>query len=96
VVFNSWREKAKTDPSSAIVQRYHERPAEELYDLLADPLELINLAAEPEQAERLASLRAELDAWTEAQGDTGKIYGEPRLLTDPVRARRWSRGEEKQ
>jgi arylsulfatase A-like enzyme len=86
--FNSWREKAKTDPAAAaIVRRYHERPAEELYDLHADPLELINLAAEPEQAERLASLRAEVDAWMKAQGDTGKIYGEPRLLTDPKRDR---------
>ena len=69
------------------MQRYHERPAEELYDLHADPLELINLAAEPEQAERLASLRAEVETWMKARGDTGKIYGEPRLLTDPERAR---------
>jgi hypothetical protein len=97
--FNSWREKAKTDPTAAIVQRYHERPAEELYDLHADPLELINLAAEPEQAERLASLRAEVETWMEARGDTGNLWRAAvahRSRTRPaVRARRGSRGEEK-
>jgi hypothetical protein len=31
-------------------------------------------------------MRAEVDAWMKGQGDTGKLYGEPRLLTDPDRA----------
>ena len=65
--FASWREKAATDPAAAaIVTRYHERPAEELYDLRADPDELQNLAVDPQHADRLAALRAELDAWMRA------------------------------
>ena len=41
-------------------------PNEELYALGSDPYELTNLAASPEHAERLASLRALLDAELEA------------------------------
>jgi N-sulfoglucosamine sulfohydrolase len=85
--FASWAAKAKTDPAAAaIVKRYHERPAEELYDLRADPQELKNLAANPQQKARLAVLRAELDAWMKASNDKGTVFSEPRLLTDPKRA----------
>ena len=85
--FRSWEEKAKTDPAAAAtVRRYHERPAEELYDLRADPLELKNLAGEPAHASRLAALRGEVDAWMKANHDTGKVFSEPRLLSDPKRA----------
>ena len=85
--FDSWVAKAKSDPAAAaVVRRYHERPPEELYDLGADPHELKNLAADPRQAPRLAAMRAEIDAWMKEQGDTGKLYSEPRLLTDPDRA----------
>jgi uncharacterized sulfatase len=85
--FDSWREQAKTDPAAAaIVRRYHERPGEELYDLHADPVELRNLATDPSHAARLAELRAEVTAWMQANGDEGKTFGEPRLLSDPKRA----------
>lgn len=70
--WDSWVEKAKTDPTAAeVVSRYHKRPAEELYDLAADPWERRNLAAEPGQAKRLQELRGELDAWMAEQGDAG-------------------------
>jgi uncharacterized sulfatase len=70
--WDSWVEAAKTDPAAAaVVRRYHRRPAEELYDLEADPWELSNLAADPAHAETLAKLRAEVDAWMKAQGDEG-------------------------
>jgi uncharacterized sulfatase len=68
----SWERHAATDPAAAaVVQRYHKRPAEELYDLAADPWELRNLASEPAHAARLAQLRGELDTWMKDQGDEG-------------------------
>lgn len=80
--FDSWIEKAKTDPAAAaVVKRYHTRPAEELYDLTADPHELKNLAADPKQTERLKALRADLDAWMKDQGDEG--LKTERALPDP-------------
>lgn len=70
--WTSWELKAQTDAvAAAVVQRYHRRPAEELYDLTADPHEQKNLAADPSQAQRLAQLRAELDASMKAEGDLG-------------------------
>jgi uncharacterized sulfatase len=86
--FASWRELAKTDPkAAATVKRYHERPAEELYDLRKDPEELNNLASDPRHAAQLAALREEVTAWMKANDDEGRIYGQPRLLSDPDRAR---------
>lgn len=85
--FESWREKAKSDPAAAaLLQRYHERPAEELYDLRNDPFELKNLAADPRHARELVARRLDVDTWMKANGDEGKVHGEPRLLTDPKRA----------
>lgn len=80
--WDSWAEKAKTDPAAAaVVRRYHTRPAEELYDLRADPWELTNLAADPAHAATIKSLRADLDAWMKAQGDQG--LKTERSLPDP-------------
>lgn len=80
--WDSWFEKAKSDPgAAAVVRRYHTRPGEELYDLTADVWELKNLAADPGHAERLKALRAELDAWMKEQGDTG--LPTERALPDP-------------
>jgi N-sulfoglucosamine sulfohydrolase len=83
--FATWEEAAKTDPkAAAILQRYHARPAEELYDLAVDPDEQNNLAADPQHAAKLASLRVELDVWMKDQGDTQKMPAAPRLLSDPA------------
>jgi N-sulfoglucosamine sulfohydrolase len=80
----SWKAAAKTDKTaSALVRRYHERPKEELYDLRTDPWQQSNLAADPKQAERLRSMRAQLAAWMKAQGDEGRVLVEPRRLDDP-------------
>jgi arylsulfatase A-like enzyme len=85
--FATWNEKARRDPAAdAVLRRYHERPAEELYNLAQDPRELKNLAADPSHAARLATMRAEVDAWMKQSGDAGKTFGEPRLLSDPKRA----------
>jgi uncharacterized sulfatase len=82
--FSTWEAAAKSDPqAAAILQRYHARPAEELYDLFSDPHEQTNLAADPQHAEKLAALRVDLDAWMKAQGDQQQVLAEPRLLSDP-------------
>lgn len=79
--FGSWLDAAKTDPyAAAKIYRYYQRPAEELYDLRADPFELRNLAAAPTHAARLAAMRDDVTAWMKAQGDTGRVYGEPKLI----------------
>ena len=80
--WDSWVAKAKTDAdAAAVVRRYHTRPAEELYDLMADPNELKNLAADPKHADRLKALRADLDAWMKDQSDEG--LKTERALPDP-------------
>ena len=82
--FASWNAAAKTDAhAAALVHRYHERPAEELYDLAADPAEQNNLAENPEHAEIKRRLRGELEAWMKANDDKGKVFGQPQLLADP-------------
>jgi uncharacterized sulfatase len=81
--FATWEEAAGRDPAAAaILQRYHRRPAEELYDLKADPAEQVNLAADPRHGARLAALRGELDAWLREQGDQQALAVEGRLLSD--------------
>ena len=83
--FSTWETAAKSDPqAAAILKRYHARPAEELYDLTADPAEQRNLAADPQHAAKLAALRSALDAWMKSQGDQQKHFAEPRLLSDPT------------
>lgn len=72
-IFESWRDKAKTDADAAeLVHRFQHRPAEELYDVDADPFELNNLADDPQYAEVLSELRGELDGWMKDQGDLGQ------------------------
>lgn len=78
VYWKTWLAPAEKDAAAAaVVKRYSERPAEEIYDLAADPFELHNLAANPKQATRLAAMRAELDAWMKQQVDTQTVFGNP-------------------
>ncbi|MFV3075054.1 sulfatase [Niveispirillum fermenti] len=85
VYFPSWREAAERDPAAkAIVDAYYKRPAEELYDLQADPDEQVNLAADPRHAKQLKELRTRLDRWRKAQGDTGRIPVQPRVERGPM------------
>ena len=46
---------------------------EELFDTVADPHELHNLADDPAYAEKLAELRAEMDRWMEEIDDKGMM-----------------------
>jgi N-sulfoglucosamine sulfohydrolase len=56
------------------------RPAEELYDLQADPYEIDNLAASPEHQPVLHELRARLDEWIEESGDLGEVQEDSAVL----------------
>ncbi|MGC3958368.1 MAG: sulfatase [Verrucomicrobiota bacterium] len=81
--WNSWVEKAKNNPTAAAkVHRYQERPREELYDLSKDPLEQHNVADSAEAKATLEKMRGLVADWMKTQGDQGKIYGEPTLLSD--------------
>lgn len=83
--WNSWLTAAASDPVAAAKVKHHiERPAEELYDLGSDPFEQRNLAADLAHAERLASMRAELEVWMQAQGDQKTVFGEPLRIGEPV------------
>jgi arylsulfatase A-like enzyme len=82
--FTTWEAAAKSDSgAAAILRRYHARPTEELYDLMADPHEQHNLAADPRHAAQRDVLRNELEAWMRVQGDRRTVFAEPRLLSDP-------------
>ena len=47
------------------------RPAEELYEWTSDRWQVKNLAADPQHAQTLATLRGRLDAWMKQTGDRG-------------------------
>lgn len=76
--WDSWETKAAADPAAkAVIDRYLHRPAEELYDLEADPYEQRNLAADEKQSPRMSEMRQSLDEWMKTQGDHG-------LATKPI------------
>lgn len=55
----------------AMTNKYQHRPAEELYDVVADPHCLNNLIDQPQYAPLRAELSAQLMSWMQAQGDQG-------------------------
>lgn len=80
IYFDSWVAKAKTDPqAAAVVDRYHRHPSEELYDVVADPHEMRNLAASERHQATLRTLREKVRTWMKEQGDDGPVFGTPRL-----------------
>lgn len=82
--WDSWDRAVESDPSAAaIVRRYFQRPAEELFDLDADPLEQENLAGRPEHRGTARDLRAKLERWMDAQGDKRTVIGDPYPASGP-------------
>ena len=78
--WSSWLAAATTNTVAAsTVERYHQRAAEELYDLQADPFEQQNLATDPRFAGKLKELRRDLEDWMRNQGDKKTVFGKPLL-----------------
>ena len=73
------------------------RPAEELYDLKADPYEINNLAADPDYDAVRNELAAQLDTWMAATGDMGDIPESSEVTTywDENMAERFQQDMEK-
>ena len=69
-VFEATRELDEQSRDRA--ERYMQRPAEELYDVMADPYCQVNLADRLELADKKRQLSAVLDRWMRSQGDTGR------------------------
>jgi len=55
------------------------RPAEELYDVKADPFQLNNLAEEPKYRSVLTEMRQQQDHWAVTTGDLGRM-NEPEMI----------------
>lgn len=71
--WTSWTRKAAEGDAHAIamVEKYHHRPAEELYSVVDDPHCLTNLIDDPDLQGIRADLSAKLDQWMKSQGDQG-------------------------
>lgn len=94
--FASWERAAEAGDRHAIatLKRYHKRPALELYDVTEDPYEMNNLAANPEYAEVMASMKSQLEAWMASQGDKGmetEMAGFERMLSGNKQWKQWSK-----
>jgi arylsulfatase A-like enzyme len=69
-VWDTWVEKARTDPQAAkLLDIIEHHPAEELYDLQTDPHELNNIAGKPEAKRVLRKMRRQLMKWMVSQND---------------------------
>ncbi|MBT1688508.1 sulfatase family protein [Dawidia soli] len=87
--WSSWVEKAESDKhAAAVLQRYHHHPAEELYDVEADPDEVHNLAADPKYAKMLADYRGKVAAWRKQQGDFETGPEELKPEAEPVKGKK--------
>ena len=69
----SWLAKAEAGDmhAQAMTHKYQHRPAEELYDVAADPHCLNNRIEDPRLAKLKAELSQKLDEWMKSQGDQG-------------------------
>ena len=71
--FREWQRRATKGDTFARERAglYQTRPAEELYDVVKDPYQMHNLAADPAYRKVLDRMRPKLDAWMASQGDLG-------------------------
>ena len=79
-VLEQWQQEGKlTDAQKPFMSAT--RPAEELYDLQADPHEVRNLASDPEYGPVRVKMAAMLENWEARTGDRGATP-EPKAITD--------------
>jgi len=85
--FQSMREAAADGDERAkwVIENYQNRPEFELYDVVTDPMEMNNLAADAPYGAVIEQLRSKLDAWMKSQGDLG-IETEMEALNHQARA----------
>lgn len=85
--WDSWVERSyENEHAASVLWRYHNRPAEELYDIQADPEETRNLAVNPHSEKILEGLRTQMAQWRQYQGDheTGPYQPPKRENQRPV------------
>lgn len=71
--YKSWITRAATDSvAKNLVSKFQHRPAEELYDIVTDPLEMNNIADNPQYSNIKKDLNNRLLMWMEQQGDRGQ------------------------
>jgi uncharacterized sulfatase len=71
--WKGWVKAAETDDFAAsLVTKYQHRPARELYDVVADPFNMQNLAEDPQHHEIVEHLHGKLMDWMESCGDLGQ------------------------
>ena len=75
------RDAARQGDASAkkLYDKYHHRPAEELYRVDEDPWEMNNLADKPEYAKDKKRLLAQLQRWMAEQNDPGAAMDDPEV-----------------
>lgn len=85
----TWMLERRDDPAVRPLfdLAFGKRPAEELYDLRADPFQMRNLAADPRQEGVKADLAADLDRHLRATGDPRATGGDPTWDRDPYHSR---------
>lgn len=86
--FLGWKKRGDEGDAhaAALVHDYQHRPAEELYDCVADPWNRDNLIGDESLAPIVADLRARLDDWMKSQGDKGQATEELALTRMPKKA----------
>ena len=86
----AWREAFAAGKLNAVQSIFfaEKKPAEELYDCEADPYEVKNLVDDPQHAEKLAELRAEMDRWLKSTNDfAGRMTADEMVKAGVIRER---------
>lgn len=74
VATRTWEDAYKHHRTDEVTGRFFElKPVEELYDMQADPDNVVNLAGRPEHQKTLETMRAQLRQWQLAIHDTGLL-----------------------